>query len=266
MCANPCAVCSEEDPAKFRIYFDGYIKLYKCLECGFVAQYPGPGSNTIITSNEDLDFDRDNQENMYPERLNGIKDIARRITAYKQSGTLLDVGCGDGFFLKQCVKMGFDCYGVEDSKALSSYAATRSEAHIVQGIYTKDLFSPGKFDIITFIQVLEHIPSLLQVLDAVKYHLKPEGIVVIEVPSIKAPHFIAYEATGIKWFVRPHNGVAVWHCNYFSPSSLNCLMNRAHITQLSLVTGRWQYKYTGLLSKLGKLCDPLFNSFGIGGI
>ena len=48
-----CQLCKEKDPEKFKIYFDGHIKLYRCCTCGLVAQYPGPGLFTIKTNYEE---------------------------------------------------------------------------------------------------------------------------------------------------------------------------------------------------------------------
>jgi len=38
---KPCVICGEESTASFKIWFDGYIKLFKCQKCGFVAQFSG---------------------------------------------------------------------------------------------------------------------------------------------------------------------------------------------------------------------------------
>ena len=96
-----CPVCDENNPNVFRIYFDGYLKLYQCNKCSFVAQYPGPGTNTIIEKYDDcysFDFLNKGQEFMYPQRQKVITDVAKRIKNYIDKGKLLDVGCGDGHF------------------------------------------------------------------------------------------------------------------------------------------------------------------------
>jgi SAM-dependent methyltransferase len=266
---NPCAVCGQTKPEMFRSWFDGYVKLYRCKQCGFVAQYPGPGTSTIITDYEDaysLDFLNKGHEFMYPERRNAFQDILNRIIKIKSGSRILDVGCGDGHFLYLCSKKGFDLYGVEDSKELSSYAAQKTGAKIVKGLYDRDMFPENHFDVITLIQVLEHIPDPMSALEIAKYHLRENGILVIEVPSIYAPHFIAYELTGIKKFVKPPTGVIYSHYGYFSPKSLTTLTERCGFKKLSVTTGRWQYKYTGQLGNVGKVIDPLLNLLRIGGI
>lgn len=269
MLSNPCSVCGESKPEMFKLWFDGYLKLYRCKTCGFIAQYPGPGKYTIVNDYRNfysLDFTNNGQEYMYPDRRPGFIDIMEYATSLKSTGRLLDVGCGDGHFLTIGKLKGFDCYGVEDSKSLSAYASQKSGAKIVLGVYNKDMFPQGYFDIITFIQVLEHIPIPVDALETAKYHLTANGILIIEVPSVHSPHFLAYQLTGIKKFVKPPNGVIYSHYGYYSPKSLNYLTARCGFRTLTMITGRWQYKYKGLLSQVGRIIDPLLNVFKIGGI
>lgn len=265
----PCLVCDEKDPNAFRIYFDGYLKLYQCNSCGFVAQYPGPGTNTIIDKYDDcysLDFLDRGQEFMHPQRRKVFTDTAKRIKNYINKGKLLDVGCGDGHFLSICRYLGFECYGVEPDKLLSEYGKSKINDRVSQSYYKKELFSKESFDIVTFIQTLEHLPNPLFALETAKYHLRLGGILVIEVPSIWAPHFILYRLTGIKKFVAPPHGVLYSHIGYYSPPSLRYLTNRLGFTQLDFITGRWCVKYSGILSILAKVTDPLLSVSKIGGI
>jgi len=266
---QPCAVCGEIRPALFKIWFDGYVKLYKCLRCGFISQFAGPGKLTILTEYKDLytlDFLNMGQEFMYPKRRRVLQDIVDCIASIKVGGSILDVGCGDGHFLYLCSKKGFNCYGVEDSKQLSSYASTKTGAKVVQGLYNKEMFPENSFDIITLIQVLEHIPTPIDALETVRHHLRTNGILVIEVPSIHSPHFLAYQWTGIKKFVKPPTGVIYSHFGYYCPKSITMLTEKCGFKRVSLVTGRWQYKYSGFLRLIGQIIDPLLNVLKIGGI
>jgi len=264
----PCPVCDENDPNAFRIYFNGYVKLYQCKRCGFVARYPGPGTN-IIEKYDDrysLDFLNKGQEFMYPHRRKVFTDIAKRIKKYINKGRLLDVGCGDGHFLSICQHLGFECYGVEPSKLLSEYASSKIKNPVIQSHYKKELFPKDSFGIITYIQTLEHIPNPLSALQTTKYHLQKGGILVIEVPSIWSPHFLLYRLTGIKRFVAPPTGIIYSHVGYYSPRSIRFLTNSIDYTELCFITGRWRVKYPGMLSIVAQITDPLMNVLKIGGV
>ncbi|OGI00747.1 MAG: hypothetical protein A2104_03370 [Candidatus Melainabacteria bacterium GWF2_32_7] len=268
---QPCAICGENRPEKFRIWFDDYVKLYCCNKCGFISQFPGPGKYTVIKANEykdkySLDFVKKGKEFMYPQRENSLQDIINRITKYKTTGDLLDIGCGDGHFLSLIRKEKFNCYGVEASEVLSNYASSKSGAKIIQNSYNKELFPPNSFDIITLLQVLEHIHTPVDILKIIKYHLRPNGILVVEIPSINSPHFLAYRLTKIKKFVKPPKGVIYSHFGYYSPKSLLTLTQKSSFKKEKLITGRWQHKYSGYLKLLGFIIDPILNLTNIGGI
>ena len=62
------------------------------------------------------------------------------------------------------------------------------------------------------------------------------------------------------------NGVVCGHCGYYTPKSLTTLTTTCGLKELAITTGRWQYKYTGLLGQVGKIIDPFLNSLKIGGI
>ncbi len=264
-----CAICGENRPQMFTVWFDGYLKLYRCKVCGFVSQFPGPGSNTIVTDYKDsysLDFLKSGQEFMYPKRRDVLQNIVDHLLKYQANGNILDVGCGDGHFLYLASKKGFNCFGVEGSEKLAQFASFKSGAKVTQGLYNKEMFPENSFNVISLIQVLEHIPTPVKVLEAVKYHLRPNGLLIIEIPSIRAPHFLAYRVTKVKKFVKPPTGVIYTHFGYYNPKSLSALTQQCGYKTEELITGRWQYKYTGYLRIIGRLLDPLLNGLKIGGI
>ena len=266
---SSCPLCRDSKPENFNIYFDGYVKLYRCKTCGFVAQYPGPGQNTILTSYEDFPQSRalgEGQEFLYPNKRRVLQNIVDHVFDIGGSGKILDVGCGDGHFLHLCALRGFTCHGVEPSKKTSAYASSSTGIHVIQEPYKKELFLEDSFDVVSFIQVLEHIPNPAPVLEAARYHLRSGGLLVVEVPSIRSPHFLLYQLTGIKWFARPPRGIIYSHVNYFSPKTLVALIEQVGFKQKELITGRWRFKYSGVLGSIAHITDPLMNAAKVGGI
>jgi SAM-dependent methyltransferase len=266
---HPCALCGEDNPDRFRVWFDSYIKLYRCQTCDFIAQFPGPGKNTIISSYEhyfSLDFTKSRQKFMYPKRRRVLQDIADRIQILKPKAKILDVGCGDGHFLYLCSKLGMNVSGVEYDRQLSAYAGKIAQADVKQGEYTQEVYPKNSFDVITFIQVVEHLSDPIKILKIAHDHLRPGGLIVLEIPSISAPHFLAYRLTGIKRFVNPPAGIIDCHFGYYSPKTIQILTQKSGFETVSSVTGRWHFKYHGLLGMAGQVLDPFFNLMRIGGI
>ncbi len=103
-------------------------------------------------------------------------------------GRLLDIGCGDGLFLKEAQNQGFEVWGIDfDRKSIE----TAKKKLGVDTIYAMSLeefyeFAKGKnikFDVITFFEVLEHQDKPMEFLRMVRELLKDGGYVAGSVPN-----------------------------------------------------------------------------------
>ena len=267
--ARPCGLCGENDPAHFRIWFDDFVKLYKCQTCGFVEHHCGPGRPTVSYDYEHRDllwFLERGQKFAHPEWRGLFEDTVARIRREVPSGKLLDVGCGCGQFLSLCAEAGYEVYGVEDNAGRAEYSAEVSGAEVKRAQYSTDLYPENTFDVISFIQVLEHMLVPKETLEAARYHLKPGGLLLVEVPSIRAPHFLAYQMTRMKRFVLTGSGVQQWHIGYYDHRTLQRMIEESGFESGTIVTGRWGPKYDGALGLIGRIFDPVFNAARIGGL
>jgi SAM-dependent methyltransferase len=101
-----------------------------------------------------------------------------------EEGKLLDVGCGDGFFLKEMVRLGFSCTGID----ISAKAIERCRARVesigaeVYCISIEDFHPPQKFDVVVCGEVLEHVRDDVGFLKQITRLLKENGKLVISVP------------------------------------------------------------------------------------
>ncbi len=100
------------------------------------------------------------------------------------SGRILDVGCGDGFFLEQLLTMGFECVGLDVSAAMIERCRQRlpaGRAELVCGVI--QAYQPDRlFEAATCGETLEHIVDDVGVLQHIQRVLKPGGVLVVTVP------------------------------------------------------------------------------------
>ncbi len=97
--------------------------------------------------------------------------------AHKEA--LLEIGCGNGFFLEEALARGYRTVrGVEPSRAAISQAVPMVRDSIVCDVMRAGLFAPASFDVICLFQVFDHAPDPADLLDACFAALRPGGLVL----------------------------------------------------------------------------------------
>jgi SAM-dependent methyltransferase len=154
-----------------------HYRLMKCKTCGLVRSDPiaDPAllaqlyhESTFTYKDEVADLKR-----TYGRYLAKLDEYAAR------KDTLLEIGCGNGFFLQQALAQGYrSVRGVEPSRAAVSQAAPEVRDSIVCDLMRLGLFAPGEFDVICLFQVFDHVPDPGTLLDACFAALRPGGLVL----------------------------------------------------------------------------------------
>lgn len=115
--------------------------------------------------------------------LSSKRNIVKRISQ-KQSGTLLDIGCGTGDFLKIMKQSGWNINGVEVNAGARKLAQTNTGSIILD--QTEFFESEQKYDVITLWHSLEHLNTLTRFLEKISVSLNANGVVMIAVPNYKS--------------------------------------------------------------------------------
>lgn len=106
---------------------------------------------------------------------------------------VLDIGCGDGAFLKRAAQVGWEAWGLEpDVKA----AAGLSGFKVLQGSLPNVPLPDASFDYITLSHVIEHLHDPVAALKEIHRLLKPGGGVWIATPNIES---IGHRLFGATW-------------------------------------------------------------------
>ncbi|MEM7417877.1 MAG: class I SAM-dependent methyltransferase [Gemmatimonadota bacterium] len=107
-----------------------------------------------------------------------------KVARHRSPGTLLDVGCGVGVFLKRAAEAGWDVAGTEGSPLLADFASQYTGRRVYSCTDLREAeIEPGTLDVITFLHVLEHVSDPVDTLRTAVSLLRPGGLVVGQVPN-----------------------------------------------------------------------------------
>ena len=104
-----------------------------------------------------------------------------------QPGTVLDVGCAAGGFLQVMEKAGWQIQGLEPSETMHRVANERLGPERVRAGGMECLKEGELFDLITFWDVLEHLPQPPEALAQAASHLAPGGKILVLTQNVASP-------------------------------------------------------------------------------
>lgn len=191
----------------------------QCEACELLFRNPRPTQSEIARS-----YDTGGTFAVWQEEETARAAMWERRLAmlckYKNQGRLLDVGTGDGRFLRVCRDAGFSVEGTEVSSAGAAYAQ-RQGFEVKMGQFTAIDLPGSSFDAITIWHVLEHVPDPAAVLRKAHSLLRADGVLIVAVPNEE--NFFVRRRLGLSETSNPFAPLIFGgeiHLTYFRPSSL----------------------------------------------
>lgn len=195
-----CELCGKDET--ILVYTERDLNIVECRHCGLVYVNPRFSEKTYKDKSS-LDYTKLATESLITSGLKSFaekKCIERSLYIKSRTdesrfylkamekftrgrGKLLDVGCGEGFFLKAARDKGWEVTGVEISP--NHIPPPDYGLNIINEDILRADLKEGSFDVITFYDVMEHMPHPGKVLDKTMALLKKGGLLVIRVPNEK---------------------------------------------------------------------------------
>ncbi|ACS78937.1 class I SAM-dependent methyltransferase [Maridesulfovibrio salexigens] len=158
-------------------------------------------------------------EHFFEERLKKIRSMTPQINS------LLDIGCGYGFFLKHASETIPIVEGIELNKKIATYAKNQFGLN-VHCIPVEEFHCDKKFDCLVMCDVLEHLENPVAILRSCQSLLNPGGILFIQVPNLTGFRLPMGHSWGL-----PHH---IWQ---FNPNSLKSILQKAGFFPQEYQTG-----------------------------
>jgi ubiquinone/menaquinone biosynthesis C-methylase UbiE len=106
----------------------------------------------------------------------------QKIFGDKDNLKILDIGCGTGIVMKKLEKYG-EVYGMDISEEAIKFCNKRGIKNISKSSALKIPYKNDYFDLITILDVLEHVDEDQKTLEEINRVLKREGICILTVPA-----------------------------------------------------------------------------------
>ena len=196
-----CLICGEKDfkpyyypPTLFNKKSFGYSECCHCYSAQ-ISPLPDEGDMKLMYGSEDHSYLLALKENeklifnkVYPKyNHQGFQLLFFRKYNYSQYGkTLLDIGCGSGFYMNHAKSLGFTCYGIEFDAAFAALLREKTDLDIFSVEEFEKLFKDGfKFDVIHLGHVLEHSIAPAHFLLGLKKYAHSDTVFIIDGPLEK---------------------------------------------------------------------------------
>jgi 2-polyprenyl-3-methyl-5-hydroxy-6-metoxy-1,4-benzoquinol methylase len=165
---------------------------------------------------------------LWPQR-HRLASEYRHMPQRPAGGTLLDVGCGSGSFLRTAKSCGWKVTGIDpDPKA--AMACRRQGLDVLQGGIEQFAGMESLFDVITLNHVIEHVHDPVSTLAACHRLLKPNGQLWLATPNIDS---LGHQQYGRNWRgLEPPR-----HLVLFNANSLRIVLERAGFRKTVFLSG-----------------------------
>lgn len=238
-----------------------HYRILKCEKCGLIFSSP------IFTAKKLSEFYREsscNYKDQIPYLIKTYFKIVKQIEKdLPKNPRILEVGCGNGFFLKALKDSGFtsNIFGVEPSSKMVLEAGADLRNKIKINIFKLNLFPKNSFDLILCFHTLDHMFDPNEFIKGAFSMLKKNGHIIVVVHDT--------EGLSVKLFGEKSAIFDVEHVFLFNKKTLKEIFLRSNFRVVSvfdLVNSyplNYWIKMSGFSPIIKKFVNFIANTLGI---
>jgi SAM-dependent methyltransferase len=232
------------------------LGVYQCLESKYMFFHP-----QIEQGDSEFYSSLQQSKNYYPTNR---FEYAEALKYIKQTDEVLEIGAGDGFFLKILKDKNIVSQGLEINNCAIKNA--KSQGLNVSDLRVEDLITAQKkFDVIVLFQVIEHIYDINAFIKSVLKCLKKEGILIVSVPNNDG--FMLTTIRFNKYNLPPHH-MGLWTerslkyiAEIFNLKFIDCHNEHLQKENYDLFKIHLRLRFSAIHPQIGKLLLRMPESF-----
>ncbi|MBM4268180.1 MAG: class I SAM-dependent methyltransferase [Deltaproteobacteria bacterium] len=151
-----------------------------------------------------------------------LENFARRVRwlrPFARGTRFLDAGAAYGFLVRAARDEGFEAVGLEPVRSCAAWARAELGVEMLSSTIEGAAIPPASLDVVTLLDVIEHVGDPALALRCIRRWLRPGGIVAIETGDCEG---LLARVCGSRWYYYD----PPQHLTFFSPASLASLFER----------------------------------------
>lgn len=222
--AAPCPTCSSNHHEVVLAARAGSLPLVACADCGLVRL-------GAVDTPDDLYSYYDRRRGASRDALYDPLTTARLRLALRDlerlapGRRLLDVGCGEGQLVDVALAAGWDARGIDLAGGAIDICRSFGLPCDRKDVFS-DEFEPAAFDVVTMVELIEHVSEPAQFLRRAEELLVPGGVLYVTTPNWSS---LGRRLLGERW-----SAVSIEHLTYFTPKTFRRVVRAS--TDLDIVS------------------------------
>jgi len=217
------------------------FKILDCSVCKFIHCVPIPDEQELNLFYKNKFYKQKRKTNYFliqkkqQKWLNKI--FLERLIKFEKilgkTGSVLDIGCGPGFFLKYAKKRGWDVFGIDSADRAVDYAKKKLKLKNISNNNYQDLaILKNLYDVVYLNGVLEHIDDPLRLIKICKNLLKKKGLLFLSVANdFNLFQFLSMKNISQPWWILPPE-----HINYFRINDIKKIFKKNNLKLVNITS------------------------------
>lgn len=194
------------------------IEVYRCGRCKtvFLGKYSELYDDGLYAYYSKY-FGKEEEDIYDPLTRISYEQVLRLFESFGGRNNILDVGCGNGGFVKAALQQGYIAEGIELSQPAVDVAQRFGLPVTKVDFFSKSILDSSR-DIVTMFEVIEHLPEPVEFLRRAEIVVKPGGLVYLTTPNFDS---LDRRVLGAGWNVFHRE-----HLTYFTIKTLLALIRK----------------------------------------
>jgi SAM-dependent methyltransferase len=206
-----CPICGSDEVVELGST-DGH-RMGRCSRCRHLYCLVLPDEETLNGRYASYSYESQSLDTVPEFVFRSLAQVMETFSPFRQKNRLLDVGFGVGTVLRAAASAGWQVHGIEKSSLAVKKARLSGFSSVQEGDFLTADYPREHFDVMTLMDVIEHLPDPVRFLVRSWELLRPGGLLYLSTPNAGS---VSARVLGLDWtVVSPPE-----HLHLFTPSSI----------------------------------------------